>query len=217
MQISENTVTILLHGLGRDASIMKPLQIALQEKHLNVYNISYPSKQKNIPELAKYIAKNIKERYPNKQFNFVTHSLGSIVLRYIHAHQLLPNIQRVVMLTPPNHGTPVIDFLRRFGFFRKDWGPAALQLATDDAGIFKTLPNQIDFECGILAGNKTIDPWFSWTLFRGAEDDGKVSVESTKLNGMKTHKVLPVAHGGFPGDKRVIHQVLYFLENGVFE
>ena len=211
----DTSITILLHGLGRSRNIMNPIEKALIAEQINVYNLSYPSTQHDIATLAKTIAERINKKFPEHTFNFVTHSLGSIVVRYMHAHNLLPRIHRVVMLAPPNHGTPVINFLRRFNWFAKFWGPAALQLATDDQGIHHQLPDDVPFECGIIAGNKSIEPWFSWTLLKG-ENDGKVTVESTKLSGMKDHTLVNVAHPHFPKNPDVIEQVLYFLRHGCF-
>lgn len=213
----DNTpITVLLHGLGKDRKIMETLERQLTAAQFDVYNLSYPSRSHPIAELAQHVANRIKKGFPDRPVNFVTHSLGSIIVRYIHAHHLLPSISRVVMLAPPNQGTPVINFLRKFKWFNHYWGPASTELSSDSMGIHTQLSDPISFECGIIAGNKSVDPWFSWTLLKG-EDDGKVTVESTKLNGMKDHIVIPVAHPHVPNHPDAISQTVYFLKNGCFE
>lgn len=211
----DHTLTVLLHGLGRDRKIMEDLERALTSEQFDVYNLSYPSKSYPIAELAQHVADRINKGFPNRTINFVTHSLGSIIVRYIDKHKLITNIHRVVMLAPPNNGTPVINVLRKFKWFNNYWGPASTELSSDEQGIHHQLGEEVDFECGIIAGNKSADPWFSWTILEG-EDDGKVTVASTKISGMKAHTVLPVAHPHLPQHPDVIKETIHFLRCGDF-
>ena len=211
----KNKTVVLLHGLGRDRHIMIPMENALIAEGFNTYNLSYPSRKYPIDYLSQYVADHINNRLPDQPLYFVTHSLGSIILRYINAHQLIKHIDRVVMLGPPNHGTPIINYLRRFATLRHYWGPAALELASDEQGIYHHLLEPIPFDCGIIAGNHTFDPWFSWTLLKGM-DDGKVTVESTKLKGMRDHIIIPCAHLYLPKNKIAIAQTIHFLKDNQF-
>lgn len=213
--MQNDATVILLHGLGRDHRIMLPMEHALIAAGFNTYNLSYPSRKHAINYLSRYVSDHINDQLIDQPIYFVTHSLGSIILRYIATHQLIKHIDRVVMLGPPNHGTAIIDYLRRFSALRHYWGPAALELASDETGIYHTLPEPIQFDCGIIAGNRTIDPWFSWSILKGM-DDGKVTVESTKLKGMRDHIIIPCAHVQLPKNKIVIAQALYFLRNNQF-
>jgi hypothetical protein len=214
--MSTDQLTVLLHGLGKDRQIMEDLERSLIEASFDVYNLSYPSKTYPIAELAQHVADRINKGFKDRSVNFVTHSLGSIVVRYISQHKLLPHIHRVVMLGPPNKGTAIINKLRDFKWFSNYWGPAATELSSDDIGIHNQLIEEVDFECGIIAGNKSADPWFSWTILKG-EDDGKVTVDSTKIAGMKDHTVLPVTHPTMPKHPDVIEQTINFLKHGRFD
>lgn len=206
--MNNQLTTILMHGLGRNSAIMEPLEKKLTSEQFDVYNLSYPSERYPIHDLSMQIAESLKQRFGKNQFNFVTHSLGSIILRYMVMHEMIETPNRTVMLGPPNHGTSVINLLRRIAWFRKTYGPAALELATDSE-LWNILPSGVSYPCGIIAGNRSLEPWFSWTVLKGS-DDGKVTVKSTKLHGCD-HLILPVAHRHLPIHPAVHRQVKYYL------
>ena len=90
-------------------------------------------------------------------------------------------------------------------------GPAGLRLARN--GIFRALPN-VDFDRGIIAGSRSLNPYYSYLIT--GPDDGKVSIETTKIAGMKDHIVLPVTHTLMVKSAEVLNQALHFFQNGYF-
>ena len=212
---SQGTV-IILHGISRSSRIMLRLEAALQNAGYTVRNIDYPSVTYSLATLAELVLQKIQTDIENGEpLHFLGHSMGAILARLILRDHRPENLGRVVMIAPPNHGSAVANFLQRFSFYKKWFGPAGQQIGTNHNGIHHDLP-PADYECGIIAGNRSADPWFSWLLYRGRENDGKVSVENTKLEGMKDFVVVPVAHAALPNNPQVISLVKTFLSSGHF-
>jgi len=208
---------ILLHGLARTSSSMKILQKSLSKKGYSVVNIDYPSRQLPIAELASLaIEEGIlkSQQLQCKKIHFVTHSLGGILVRQYTQTKTIPDLHRVVMLGPPNKGSEVVDRLKNLPGYTQIHGPAGLELGTADEDIPKQL-GPVNFELGIIAGKLSINPILS-SIIPG-QDDGKVSVESTKIQGMKDFITLPTTHTFMMWNSESIHQTQYFLQHGLFD
>ncbi len=206
---------VLLHGLWRTSWSMRPLEKHLKKHGFRVINMGYPSRKHSIEELAKYIEAEIKQKCTDKEadIHFVTHSMGGIILRYYLENNQLEHLGRVVMLGPPNKGSEIVDTLRKYSFFSMITGPAGLQLGTDPASIPNTL-SPVEFELGIIIGNTSLLLPFSRII--PGDDDGMVSVESAKVDGMKDFLVVPHGHTFILRSQEVANQVTTFLQNGKF-
>jgi triacylglycerol lipase len=206
---------ILLHGLARSNRSMRKLAAALEQSGYCVVNASYPSTSNTIQALAAETLPNALAHCPKRaNIHFVTHSMGGILLRQYLTQHTIPNLGRSVMLAPPNQGSEVVDKLKFLPIFRWLNGPAGMQLGTD-ANSLPQILGKANFELGVIAGNKSINPLLS--LLLPALNDGKVSVAGTKIEGMADHIVLPVTHPLIMKHSNVINQVLYFLRHGKFE
>ncbi len=172
-----------------------------------------------VERLAAYVGEKIRQRRldEKRKIHFVTHSLGGIVLRCYLKDNRLRNLGRVVMLGPPNRGSELVNIFRKNGLvrvlFRVVTGPAGPQLGTEPSSIPNAL-GRVDFEAGVIAGNGSQDPLFS-RLIPGA-DDGRLSVQRAKVEGMTDFMTVPQHHSFMMNDAKVIEQVVFFLENGKF-
>jgi hypothetical protein len=209
---------VLLHGMARSHRSTYKMEEALKTDGYEVINFDYPSTKHNIATLAKdYLPKAINQCRPNTTIHFVTHSLGGIVLRQYLSNGLYNNklekLGRVVMLGPPNKGSQVVDTLRDVPGYLWLNGPAGLQLGTDRNSVPNSL-GAVTYPVGIIAGNSSINLILSQML--PSRNDGKVSVENTKVEGMTDHLVVPVSHPFLMRNNEVILQVKAFLKTGKF-
>ena len=193
---------------------MKKLERALIDRGYATINVSYASTRDTIENLAvEAIGPAIASCHAGTTIHFVTHSLGGILVRqYLRDHDI-PNLGRVVMLGPPNKGSEVVDRLRDFPGFHFFHGDAGLELGTGETSV-PNLLGRADFDLGVIAGTRSINLFLS-SMIPGP-DDGKVSVENTRLDGMRDHLEMEVTHPFMMRNDRVIDQVIHFLDNGEF-
>jgi len=207
---------ILLHGLARTDASMRKMEGDLKASGYRVINVDYPSRKETIEMLAvQYIDQAIERcrDSPVEKIHFVTHSMGGILIRYYLSKKPLEELGRVVMLSPPNQGSEVVDKVGKLPGFYALNGPAGQQLGTD----MGSLPNQlgsVNYPVGVITGNKTINPILS--LLIPGEDDGKVAVERARLAGMSDFLVAPYTHPMIMKRDWVINQTRYFLRHGYF-
>jgi len=213
--VQARETVVLLHGLARSSGSMDRIGQRLEEAGYRVVNLSYPSTDFPVEELAVMVHEQVLRETPEaERIHFVTHSMGGILVRYIQANWPLQNLGRVVMLSPPNQGSEVVDKLGGFGLYQKINGPAGRQLGTDPATSIPLQLGAVDFELGIITGDRSIN-WILSSLIPG-KDDGKVSIERARIQGMTAFKVVHATHPLIMYKKSVIADILSFLKSGTF-
>ncbi|MHC2252079.1 pimeloyl-ACP methyl ester carboxylesterase [Bradyrhizobium embrapense] len=207
---------VLLHGISRTARSFRRMELALTDAGFATLNLDYDSRRKGLDALAEDIHSSLDPfaRSLDGSVHFVCHSMGGLLARVYLARYRPARLGRVVMLGTPNGGSEIADRLKNLAAYRALFGPAGQQLVTRrDAATSALLP-PIDYEAGIIAGNRSVYPITSMGMPR--PHDGRVSVANTRLDGMADHIVIRTSHPWLVRNKDAIAQTIAFLRDGEF-
>lgn len=173
----------LIHGYGGIGFEMRKIQKTLTTEGYNCELFTYPSLLKDIDSIsAKLVEKISKEDIGIDTLYFITHSMGGLVVRamykYIDFKKTFPFIHRIIMIAPPNKGSPVADFVSQFSFVKYIIGPNINNLTTNpETGSIKyPKPN---CEVGLISGISGTKIGFN--MFLHGDNDGVLLPEQTKM------------------------------------
>lgn len=207
-------IVFLLHGLMRNNQDMMLLQKEFVKRGYKTCNWSYASNRFSIKELGKQL-KELIDKTPMTTIHFVGHSMGGIVIRS-YMDQFKPtNVGRVVMIGTPNSGASIASLFSDYELFKKSFGPAAIELASDSQ---KGLAQPADFpntEFAVIAGG-TGTKYGMNPLIKG-DNDGLVATEEAKLKGAKCFTIVPLHHMIIHLEKSTIQKTANFIEFGSFD
>jgi len=202
---------ILLHGIFRSSKSFQKLHSRLESEGYHVFSVDYPSTRLEIPGAADYLHHVIESLEGVDEINLVVHSMGGLVVRsYLAKHQD-PRIRRMVMMGVPNLGARMADHLRSNLLFRALYGPAGDQLGTEKEGLITSLPTP-DFEFAVIAGSRGTLKGFNPII--SGDDDGTVSVASTRLPGASDFLMVRCLHSFIINNDDAIEATVRFVEQG---
>jgi len=211
--VKKNEMVFLLHGIGKGKMDMAPMAKYLRRNGYAVVNWHYPSTQYVLGDLADKLAEEL-ARFPGYKIHFVTHSMGGIVVRTCLSKHPQNNIGRLVMIAPPSQGAELASFFGDWSIYKYLLGPAGQELKPADQGKCASAGVPV-CEFGIIAGGTGrsigINP-----LLPG-DNDGTVTVESTKLEGANDFALVPYPHPVIQMMPKTTQLALSFLENGTFK
>lgn len=216
LSLVSDRVVVLVHGLGRSRASMSELAQALEAQGWAVLDMGYPSTRRSLDEHAAQLGGLLDHLADDgaRQVDFVTHSLGGIVVRSALARKdawrAQLEIGRLAMLAPPSQGSSLAQALKDFVPFRMIMGEVGPELALDEAGAVPAP----DCRFGVVAAQR--GDGGGWNpLLKGA-DDGVVTVEETKLEGMEDFLLVRGLHTFVMDQPEVVAAVLRYLETGDF-
>ncbi|MGB0696192.1 MAG: esterase/lipase family protein [Rhodospirillaceae bacterium] len=218
---TQQDLVVLLHGIGRTLWNMDMLARCLRKAGYAVLNLRYPSRHHPIAELVGWLkdrleAEQVWQGTAHGRVHFVCHSMGGLITGFYLAGRKdstsTERLGRVVMLGTPHGGSELADWLQHNPLYRWYFGPAGQELTTTARTADQIAPW---YPLGIIAGRQSWLMPLTRIWFPGA-NDGMVSVESTKLDGMADHITVSVIHGLMGWSPTVQRHVVGFLREGVF-
>ncbi|MDJ0917584.1 MAG: alpha/beta fold hydrolase [Woeseiaceae bacterium] len=209
---------VLLHGLGRSEMAMLLMESELTEAGFDVHSIGYPSTEKSPDALIEIISKEINNCCVAgpETVHFVGHSLGGLLIRAYLGQHKPDSLGRVVLLGTPNKGSELANAEAHQSVpnsILEMAGPTAMALSTGPTGFPASLPAPY-YPVGVVAGTQDTAVANKWLPL---PNDGLVSVESARLEGMSDFITFDVTHWELRSDPGVVEQVVAFLSNEAFD
>ncbi|MBV9109659.1 MAG: alpha/beta fold hydrolase [Gemmatimonadetes bacterium] len=191
-------LVVLAHGLGRTPASMWWLARSLRARGYRVLNWGYPSYTLPVPVLGERLARDVAAALGDAPaVHFVGHSLGTVLIRWVLAHDPPPRPGRVVMLAPPNRGARKADRVAPYAGWLL---PPLADLRTAADAPARALAAPAGVEVGIIAG----------------ASDRTVRVAETHLDGAAGHVLVPGGHT-FIMLRADVHRLVHaFLARGTF-
>ncbi len=199
MAADDGEVVVVVHGFASIRLWMLPLCWRLRSHGYRVINWGYPSLRRNMAAHAarfyEYISKSLVHE---RRIHIVAHSMGAIVVRAALSEGAVANLGRIVLLAPPNRGTPAARLAAPL-FGRLFRGIADLSDRADSAAC--RLPAECSLDLGVLA----------------ARFDLLVPVSHTHVAGESDHLVLNASHNSLLLSPAPARLAATFLKSGRFE
>ena len=179
----------------------------LHDRGFETLNLPYSSFRQSMDEIVDHVARETGSS--SKRTHFVTHSMGGIVLRYLAKRYPELVTGNVVMLAPPNQGSEIIDWLEDSPLGRFSLGPGGMSLSTH------RLPREVpsfdgSHDVSVIMGRRNRLPIFDSLLV--GENDGIVTVEGGRVEGVKRLEVVDAEHTFIMAEKFVLERIAELLK-----
>ena len=211
----EGKVVVILHGLGRTRESMKSLALAAEKEGWQTIRFGYASTRAGMADHAAALRSVIDHLSDVKEFYFVGHSLGNMVVRRYLGSLEEPDkrFMRMVMLAPPNQGSQMANVLKRNMVFRSVAGKSGQELSAQWQETQGKLATP-GFPFAIIAGGQQKTGSFFSNAFIQGRDDLIVGVEETKLPGAADFLVVNSIHTTIMNQEQVHECTLRFFREG---
>ncbi|MCU0720405.1 MAG: lysophospholipase [Pirellula sp.] len=197
-QVPEQELVVLIHGFGAKRAVMWPLATRLRacgyRVHLWSYVTLFQSINVHAYRLHNYLLTQLAEEF---RFSIVAHSMGSIVARAALNRSVPSNFGRMVLLAPPNQGSPIARYASML--VGRVIQPTR-ELSDDRNSFIHKMPVPKGIDMGIIA----------------ARFDLLVPVANTLLNAAHKHETVNGTHNSILMSTKVCEMIASFLRSGEF-
>ena len=204
---------VCIHGIVRSSKSFLRMSERLKQEGYSVFGFDYPSTRIPITEAADYLHSALESLEGIDEINLVVHSMGGLVVRCYLAKHKDERLRRMVMLGVPNQGAEMANICRGLFAYQLIFGPAGAQLVCGESGLCCELPTP-EFEFGIIAGARGSDS--GWNPLIPGDDDGTITVASTRLPGAADFATVHCLHSFLMNDRTAIDYSVRFLQTGRF-
>lgn len=211
----KGTVVFLLHGLANGPIAMKALEREAKRRDYTVINWGYKTRNRSIDEIASKLREVVEPHEATAdRIHFVGHSMGGLVIRRLLDHYKPKNLGRVVMIGTPNQGADIAERVGDWKLFHFLYGQTGQDLRTSGTATARVAGIPC-CEFGVIAGGTGTR--FGLNPLIPGDDDGLVTVESTRIPGMADWIRVPHGHGYMQIMPQTVRNTFLFLETGRFE
>jgi alpha-beta hydrolase superfamily lysophospholipase len=189
---------VLVHGFGAKRLAMWPLAQLLRVRGFRVQQWSYVSYfapiETHASRLFHFVSTSLSTE---KRFHIVAHSMGSIIVQSALNRGVVPNLGRLVLLAPPNRGSPVA---RRASSWLGGIVTPMNELSDASSSFVNQLTRNATLDVGVIA----------------ARYDLLVPIANTHLENESAHTVVTATHNSLLISRRASNLTTRFLTSGFF-
>lgn len=213
-----NRKIILIHGYNKKSKDMKVLKNNLEKFGYEGVLVDLPLTFKEIEHSTNILESIISEMIQNiesdEKIYLVGHSTGGLIIRHVlTTTKYLDRIDKCVLIATPNNGSELADIAGRIIKILTSIFKTLRSLQSENIKALN-LKDDYGIEIGAIAGNKQ-------NLFLGkfltGENDGRVTINSVKFDGLKDFVELPYGHKDIHYQLETVELIDVFLKSGRFK
>lgn len=210
-----NELIIILHGACKTSKNMSYIENSISRLGYRTCNINYNWRYQECQKITEEVLVKVKYLARNyEKVHFIGHSLGGLIIRSVLMKDKPENLGKVIQIATPNKGSNMANKLKNRWLYKKIYGKVSKDLVPS-SNFLRILGSTIDYELGIIAGDSS--NLLTKYLLNFKENDGRVTVDETILEGARDHIIINSSHNKITKSACALHQIKMFMRHGKFE